>query len=51
MSTRLGPKVAEAVLSIVEGDALDEARQGASGMGHRPRFINHRPPGVLMPAA
>jgi hypothetical protein len=31
MSPCLGPKDAEAVLSIVEGDALDEARQGFLG--------------------
>ena len=31
VSPRLGPKDAEAVLGIVEGDALDETRQGFLG--------------------
>jgi hypothetical protein len=31
VSPRLGPKDAEAVLRIVEGDALDKARQGFLG--------------------
>jgi hypothetical protein len=31
MSPRLGPEDAETVLSIVEGDALDEARYGFLG--------------------
>jgi hypothetical protein len=32
MSPRPGPKDAEAVLCIVEGDALEKARQGWSAM-------------------
>jgi hypothetical protein len=55
MSARLGPKDAEAVLRIVEGDALDKARQRflgrrCRGWLHARIFVLHRLSCVAAPA-